>query len=48
MFALLIFAVLQPIVMFAGEATHKYYHSILQGAFLSGQREGDRIVHSWV
>ena len=39
---------LKPIVMFAGEATHSVHHSTLHGALLSGQREGDRIVHSWV
>ena len=30
--------------MFAGEATLKNYHSTVHGAFVSGQREAQRIL----
>jgi hypothetical protein len=30
--------------MFAGEATIKKYHSTVHGAFLTGQREAQRIL----
>ena len=31
-------------IMFAGEATLKNYHSTVHGAFVSGQREAQRIL----
>ena len=34
--------------MFAGEATHRVHYASLHGALQTGQREGDRIFHSWV
>ena len=35
----------QPILMFAGEATHSAYYSSSHGAFLSGQREATRLIN---
>ncbi|XP_078587788.1 spermine oxidase-like [Branchiostoma floridae x Branchiostoma japonicum] len=35
----------EPVVQFAGEATHRQYHSTVHAAYLSGQREADRLIH---
>lgn len=35
----------QPILLFAGEATHPEYYSSSHGALLSGQREANRIIN---
>ena len=35
---------LQPVLLFAGEATHPTFYSSSHGALLSGQREAQRIV----
>ena len=34
----------QPVLMFAGEATHPTFYSSSHGALLSGQREAKRII----
>ncbi|XP_071492438.1 peroxisomal N(1)-acetyl-spermine/spermidine oxidase-like [Diadema antillarum] len=34
----------QPIICFAGEATHRTFYSTTHGAMLSGQREAERII----
>jgi len=31
-----------PVVMFAGEATHRHYMGTVHGAFMSGYREANR------
>ena len=36
----------QPVIMFAGEATHRLYYRTTQGAMLSGIREAKRIMKS--
>ena len=36
--------VLQPVLMFAGEATHATFYSSSHGALLSGQREAKRLI----
>ncbi|ELU01057.1 hypothetical protein CAPTEDRAFT_98966, partial [Capitella teleta] len=33
----------KPLLMFAGEATHPEFYSTVHGAFLTGQREAQRI-----
>ncbi|CAH1257567.1 PAOX [Branchiostoma lanceolatum] len=35
----------EPVVQFAGEATHRQHHSTVHAAYLSGQREADRLIH---
>ncbi|XP_078669778.1 peroxisomal N(1)-acetyl-spermine/spermidine oxidase-like [Branchiostoma floridae x Branchiostoma belcheri] len=35
----------EPVVQFAGEATHRLYQSTVHAAYLSGQREADRLIH---
>lgn len=39
--------VLQPVVLFAGEATHSKYYSTMHGALMTGQREAERLVTYW-
>ena len=34
----------QPMVLFAGEATHDHYYSTLHAAYATGLREADRII----
>ncbi|XP_072025889.1 spermine oxidase-like [Amphiura filiformis] len=34
----------RPVILFAGEATHRYFYSTTHGAMLSGQREADSIL----
>lgn len=41
------FPILQPVVMFAGEATHPSFYSTVHGALLSGQREAQRIINAY-
>lgn len=44
-FVILNFDLKNPIVMFAGEHTHKEYFSTAHGAFLSGIRESERLLN---
>lgn len=37
----------QPLILFAGEATHDQHYSTVHGAYLSGQREAERILHTY-
>lgn len=38
---------LQPVVLFAGEATHPSFYSTTHGALLTGNREAARICKFW-
>ena len=37
----------QPLVLFAGEATHAEHYGTAHGAFMSGEREAERLLLAW-
>ena len=37
----------QPLVLFAGEATHAEHYGTAHGAFMSGEREAERLLSAW-
>ena len=37
----------QPLVLFAGEATHAEHYGTAHGAYMSGEREAERLLAAW-
>ena len=37
----------RPVVLFAGEATHRQLTGTMGGAFMTGQREARRLIKAW-